>query len=299
MKRKLFQNSNQKINPFSHSSDNSQDFKYIKLSKNPRKKNKFKFNSIQKKDLFEDSDNNNMALTNESDNNENNNNKDKKVNCEKDNKKLIEKKKKELSSEELCDLFKKSSLKSTIIVDKNGNNNLDLEQKKIIEDYFNKKSTNTKNRNYNFKRSFRKISTQICKDNKLLFSRINHYKIPTIDTNNKTNIINIKKGNNNTKNNFNVKNVNFKGNCIKIKENLMEDNNKLSSKFKKMRSTQINQRLFIFDDNLIIEKENIKKEEKNEKNSIFENDSNTSFDSSFLGSSFDEDFYKNVSNIKK
>ena len=296
LKRKLFQNSNHKINPFSQSSYNNQDFKYIKLSKKPRKKSKFKFDSIEKNDLFEDSDiNNNMALTNESDNNENNNNKDKIMNSDKDNLKLVEKKKKELSCEELYDLFKKSSLKSTIIVDKNGNNNLDLEQKKIIEDYFNKKSINSKNPINNFKRSIRKIPIQIYKDNKLLFNRINHYKTSTIDTNDKTNSINIKNGNHN---NLNFNKVNSKNKSIQIKENLIEDHNKLSSKYKKMRSTQMNPCLFIFDDNLIIEKEIIKKEEKNEKNSIFENDSNISFDSSFLGSSFEEDFYKNLNNIK-
>ena len=299
-KRTLFHNSNKNVNPFSQSSENSQDFKYVKLAKKPRKKSKFKLDSIEKNDLFEDSYNNNMALTNESDNNENNiNNKDKKVNSDKDNQKLIQKKQKELSFEQLYDLFKKSSLKSTIIVDNNGNNNLDIEQKKIIEDYFNKKTTKTKKRVNNFTHSIRKISTQINKDNKLLFNRINHYKTSTIDTNDKTNSMNIKSGNHNVKNNLNVKNVKFKNNCIKIKENLMEDNKPLSSKFKKMRSTQINPCLFIFDDNLIIEKEIIKKEENNEKNSIFENDSNISFDSSFLGSSFDEDFYKNFNNIKQ
>ena len=293
LKKTLFHNSNKKINPFSQSSENSQDFKYIKLAKKPKKINTFKLDSIEKNDLFEDSSNNNMALTNESDNNENNNNKDNRVNSDKNNKKLIQKKQKELSFEQLYDLFKKSSLKSTIIVDNNGNNNLDLEQKKIIEDYFNKKSTN------NFKRSIRKISTQIYKGNKLLFNKINHYKTSTIDTNDKTNSYNIKHGNQNLKNNLNVKNVNFKNNCIKIKENLMEDNKELSTKFKKMRSTRINPCLSIFDDNLIIGKEIIKKEEKNDNNSIFENDSNISFDSSFLGSSFDEDFYKNFKNIKQ
>ena len=35
----------------------------------------------------------------------------------------------ELDLEQLCNLFKNSSLKSTIIVDKNGNNNLNDEQK--------------------------------------------------------------------------------------------------------------------------------------------------------------------------
>ena len=39
----------------------------------------------------------------------------------------------------------------------------------------------------------------------------------------------------------------------------------------------------------------MKKKEENEKNSIFEN-SSLSLDSSFLGSSLDDDFYKNFNN---
>jgi hypothetical protein len=83
----------------------------------------------------------------------------------------------------------------------------------------------------------------------------------------------------------------FKNNCVKIKENLLEDNNKFSSNYKKMKSTNI-ESFILLDDEKLIKKEKIKKDE-DENNSIFENESNNSFDSSFLGSSFDDDFYKN------
>ncbi len=292
LKQKFFQNSNKKINPFSESSERSHDLKFIKLTKiSSTKKAKMKLETLEKNDLFEDSDANNMALTNESDNNNNNdnNNKEKKRNSDKsNNNKNIPISQKEFEFEELYNVFKKSSLKSTIIIDNNGNNNLDFEQKKIIEDYFNKKTS--KNCINNFVRPIRKIPTQIYRDNNLIFNRINHYKNVNNNNNNKynPNTFNAKTSKNK---NLNINNMKFKNNCVKIKENLLEDNNKFSSNYKKMKSTNI-ESFILLDDEKLIKKEKIKKDE-DENNSIFENESNNSFDSSFLGSSFDDDFYKN------
>ena len=291
LKQKFFQNSNKKINPFSESSERSHDLKFIKLTKiSSTKKTKMKLETLEKNDLFEDSDVNNMALTNESDNNNNdNNNKEKKRNSDKsNNNKNIPISQKEFEFEELYNVFKKSSLKSTIIIDNDGNNNLDFEQKKIIEDYFNKKTS--KNCINNFVRPIRKIPTQIYRDNNLIFNRINHYK--NVNNNNNKynpNTFNAKTSKNK---NLNINNMKFKNNCVKIKENLLEDNNKFSSNYKKMKSTKIESFILLDNEKLIIKKGKIQKEE-DENNSIFENESNNSFDSSFLGSSFDDDFYKN------
>lgn len=60
---------------------------------------------------------NNILLTSESESNQNN----------------------KYDIEELCKLFKDSKLKSTIIMDNNGNNKLNSEQEKFIKDYLDKK----------------------------------------------------------------------------------------------------------------------------------------------------------------
>ena len=301
LKRKLFQTSNKKINPFSLTSDKNQDLKNPKINKlSTTKKVKINIDTdvIDKNDdLFEDSFGNNLVLTSESDTNDNNN---------KDNKdKLTEKNqnnKNGLGIKEICQLFKKSVLKSTIIVDDDGNNNLDFEQKKIIDDYFNKKANLIKNKkgintiNGDFKRQrIRKIPTQIYKDNNLLFNKLCHIKCSTIDCIDKT--VNL-----NSKKKSIIKNVNKKiiksknniikinNNALKIKEHYFGDKNKNNFDNNRIKSSKINAFILINDGN-------IKKREENEKNSIFEN-SSLSLDSSFLGSSLDDDFYKNFNTIK-
>ena len=292
--KKILQNSNKKVNPFISSSDKNQNTKYSKLSKFSTQKIKINLDFDEKNDkndLFEDSYVNNMALTSESDTNNYKGNKDN-INYKQNQN--------ELDFEELNNLFKKSSLKSTIIVDNNGNNNLDFEQKKIIIDYFNKKRNNVNNINNinnnkkylnNFQRSkTRKISTQIYRENNL-FNKIYRLKSATIDNINKS--INKNKKIEKNQNKNIIENQN-KNNYINLEINYDIDN-KNRKKYKKTKSTKINSCFFINN-----EKYNIKKEEKTkvekDKNSFLENNSHFSFDSSFLGSSMDEDFYKTLNN---
>ena len=61
-----------------------------------------------------------------------------------------------------------------------------------------------------------------------------------------------------------------------------------------MKTCLLVNKFLINDDNLVIEKENKKRKQETEKNSIFETSSDQSFNSSFLGSSFDDDFYQNL-----
>lgn len=293
LKKKILSNSNINVNPF-ELSELSHDLKCMKLSKTAnfqKSKSKAKNDVKIKENFFEDSYNNNIALTNGSDNNDNV--KIKNIKTDEYNNR------KQLDFEQLYSAFQKSDLKSTIIVDNNGNNNLDLEQKRIIDDYFNKKDNNNNNKKGILKKNrytkiIRKIPTQIYMDNKSFFKRINHLKTSNIDTSDKTNSIIKKCQNNKVNKNLNNNHVKFQNNnCLKIKENILED--KFSLKNKKMCSAQINPHILIDDEKLIVENI-ILKEDNYEKNSIFEDDSNNSFNSSFLDSSFDEDFYKNLNN---
>ena len=290
--KKILHNSNKKVNPFILSlekNEKNKDVKYTKLSKFSNQKTKINLDFDEKKDkndLFEDSYVSNMALTSESDTNNNKGNKENINTCQNQN---------ELGLDGIDNLFKKSSLKSTIIVDNNGNNNLDFEQMKIIKDYFDKKINNNNNVNNNkkyfnnFQRSkTRKISTQIFRDNNLFnkFYRLKSATIGNINTNND------KKMEKKFQNKYKIEGCSKgKNNFINI-ENNYDVENKNRKKYKKMRSTKINSCFFINN-----EKNNIKKEEKikvEENNSFLENNSHFSFDSSFLGSSMDEDFYKTL-----
>ena len=291
--KKILHNSNKKVNPFILSSEKNEKNKDLKFSKLKFSNKKIKINlefdeKKNKNDLFEDSYVSNMALTSESDTNNNKGNKENINTCKNQN---------ELGLDEINNLFKKSNLKSTIIVDNNGNNNLDFEQMKIIKDYFNKKINNNNNVNNN-KKSFnnfqrsktRKTSTQISKENNLI-NKFYHLKSATIGTINSNNEKKIEKK-------FQNKNrieacSKSKNNYINIENNYVVENKKIKI-YKKMKSTKLNSCFFINND-----KNNIKKEEKTkieENNSFLENNSHFSFDSSFLGSSMDEDFYKNLNN---
>ena len=85
---------------------------------------------------------NDILLTNESDSNHNDEN----------------------DFDTLCKMFQNSELKSTIILDNNGNSNLNNEDKKFIEDYLNKKETLKNNINK-------------CKINSIKVQNYNHNNI--------------------------------------------------------------------------------------------------------------------------
>lgn len=286
IKQKFFQYSNKKVNPFTLSSEKKKDSKPSKIAKiSISRKNKINLQNLEyneKDDLFEDSYINNIALTCESDTNEN-------IIQSKGNKEIINFKnnQNELKFDKNVDLFKKSALKSTIIVDDNGNNNLDCEQKKMINNYFHNKLAINKNKCFNnFTRPReRKISTQIYKDNKKLFNKICHMKSSTID-NKIDRICNINKK---LLKLSNKKPTNNKNNNLKMKkENNIEDKNK-SNTINKLQSfgnelLLINCEIYDIRNDLI----------EDEKNSVFEKTTNFSFDSSFLGSSADDDFYQKL-----
>ena len=140
--------------------------------------------------------------------------------------------------------FKSSKLKSTIIMDNDGNNNLDSEQKKFIMDCFDKKM---------------KLENDVKK------CKINN--------------------NNHTK----FKKINF----------IRSDRNKRFKTRQPMFSTNQNYKfkeLLKFEEQKNNEDFNINKShEEKDNNSIFENCSDKSFDSSFLGSSLaEEEFIQNL-----
>ena len=178
--------------------------------------------------------------------------------------------------EALFQIFKKSNLKSTIIMDNNGNNNLNLEQKKFIKDYFDKKEE---------------------LENNISQCKIQNIKVQKYNRNN----ILIKE-NLNSKTLDNIDEFKpMKSKIFKHKQKIHEKNksrNKLNKSSK--NNVEINLRKFfpdnmdnseeINDNNISFDKKN--KSENN--NSLFENCTNRSFDSSFLGSIMADDFFKNL-----
>ena len=112
-------------------------------------------------DIFDDSYLNNLLLTNGSDSNtyEQTNEVENKFPNGDDS-----------DYDHLFELFKKSNLlKSTIVIDKNGNNNLDLEQKKIIDNYFFKFNKGGRILNDYEENKINSIPVQKYKDNNKLF----------------------------------------------------------------------------------------------------------------------------------
>ena len=165
----------------------------------------------------------------------------------------------------LCNLFKSSNLKSTIVIDDKGNNNLNLEQKKFINDYFSQKDKKDKNK-------INTIPVQNYKENNKLFEQKTPY------------------------NNYNSK-VFFKKNYLTDKSlsNLKTNNETINKRrtqkiinHKKLQSTKIMvnvPKLFLF---------NIPKETPEiDNHSVFENCTNRSIDSSFLGSCVNDEFFQN------
>lgn len=159
--------------------------------------------------------------------------------------------------ETLCKMFQSSKLKSTIIMDNNGNSNLNNEEKKFIEDYLDKKE---------------KLENKIkkCKINSIKVQNYNH------------NDILLKQK---TSSNKSIKFKFMKNDFLTIDNNKRKISNKpiLYNKHKNKISD-------FFKFNGKSEDENEKADNDKENNSMFENCTNKSFDSSFLGSSLAEDF---------
>ena len=140
IKPKSFHYTNKNVNPFIQSSNKVHEIKYIKKEKLPNSQKVIsKIDTRGKNNLFENSFINSFLLTSQTDTN------DKKLQNNGNN---LKNNKKEYDTEEKGNIFKRTSLKS--IVDNNGNNNLVLEQKKIINDYFQKVNINTKINSKNF-----------------------------------------------------------------------------------------------------------------------------------------------------
>ena len=169
---------------------------------------------------------------------------------------------KEMDIEEPSNIFLDSKLKKVIIMDNQGNNNIDSEQKQFIKNCFDEKNKLEKNIK---QRKFASLKTMNFHVNNL--SKHKNYDIKAINSfrttkrintvKNKT--INIDKSNLFKKNSFGLKNL-----IIFVETKNKEDENK-----KKM-------------------------DEERENNSMFENCTNKSFDSSFLGSSMDDDLFKKI-----
>ena len=167
---------------------------------------------------------------------------------------------KEMDIEEPSNIFLDSKLKKVIIMDNQGNNNIDSEQKQFIKNCFDEKNKLEKNIK---QRKFASLKTMNFHVNNL--SKNKNYDIKAINSflttkrintvKNKT--INIGKSNLFKKNSFGLKNL-----IIFLETKNKEDENK-----KKI-------------------------DEERENNSMFENCTNKSFDSSFLGSSMDDDLFK-------
>ena len=110
-------NPKSKVNPFNENITHTNRQKIINHKKTKSSKNqKFQLDFLKLKEKGNPY-NNNLVISTEPDSKQN----------------------EEFDIEKLIDIFKSSKLKSTVIMDKNGNNNLNPEQKKFIKDYFDKK----------------------------------------------------------------------------------------------------------------------------------------------------------------
>ena len=181
--------------------------------------------------------------------------------------KETDKDKKNQDFETLCNLFQKSEFKSTIIMDNNGNNNLNLEQKKFINDYFDKKEKIQKNIN---ECKIQNIKVQSYnRNNILLKDKLNSKTIDNVKSTNKR-IFKKRQMTNKVKNNFNK---------------YLSSTNNIKIDARKLFLDDINNENLEFDIDT-------SSNEKNEGNSLFENCTGRSFDSSFLGSSMADEFFE-------
>ena len=234
-------------------SSKNQVFHFLTVNEN----NKYNDND------YDDSYINNILLTSESDSN--------KFISEKENNyfrtEIHEESPKNDEIEDLCKLFKQSNLKGTIVIDEKGNNNLNVEQKNIINNYFDKK--NKKNKKHS---KINSIRVQEYKGNKNIFQQ----NISNVKTFSKLSYNNIKN------------NINFDiNNGGKKKDRIIVHKKILSTKINNNESINLNE-------SLIIKNDKNKEKEKDEKditenNSIFE--TYRSIDSSFLGSSMGDVFF--------
>ena len=168
--------------------------------------------------------------------------------------------------DKLCDYFKQSNLKQTVIIDKKGNNNLDVPQNYFTTDYNYKNSI----KKINVKEKKRiPINKKFVSSTHVILNRKNIlHKIDILDNNN----------NNSSKANNKLKSLKAKKSIKKIKTII----------HKKLLSTKdiVPQKYF-----KIIKNEKEKDEQIiSEKNSIFEESTNKSMDSSFMNSSFNDFF---------
>lgn len=191
----------------------------------------------------------------------------------------INQNKEEYDIEALIKIFKSKSskLKKTIIMDNNGNNNLNSEQKQFIVDCFDKKEKLEKNVNK-------------YKINSIKVQKYNNNNISSKQNNNVINKIN-------KRINLKFKNINF--NFVHDYKNGMNtDRYRKINTRKHLLSTKDNTKFKEFF-NFEERKENdiinfYKSNDDKESNSIFENYNNKSFDSSFLDSSLAENFLENI-----
>ena len=254
-----------KKNPFNKDFIQSENPKFYTQKKiQSSKEQNLNFNLFKNKDInnkYENdiSDFNNVILNTESD--------------------TINQNKEEYDIETLIKLFKFKSekLKKTIIMDNNGNNNLNSEQKKFIVDCFDKKEkleNNIKN----------------CKINSIKVQKYNNNNIFSKQENTARNIVN-------RRINFKFKQNNF--NCNNEHRNMMNtDRSRKINTRKHLLSTKNNTKFKEFlnfeerkdNDNINFNKS----DDDKENNSMFENCTNKSFDSSFLDSSLAEDFLENI-----
>ena len=154
----------------------------------------------------------------------------------------------------LCDLFNKNSkLKTNIIIDNSGNNNLNPEQEKFIKKFLNKKE---------------KLGTDIqeCKINDVKVQNYNH-------------------------NNILLKTKNYPS--TKINRRIQNDIiNKRVQYYSSKDNNNLKDYLGIIPKTVRKNNRNINNDDEiKENNSVFEECTNKSLDSSFLGSSFAEDLF--------
>ena len=265
-KIKLFLNSvSENENPFSKPKELKSEIKK-KTRKNTifarQKINIKKFKT--KNDSFEDKDSyiNNALLASESGPNIYENN----INIERKKKKK-DKRKKEINT--FCKTFKNINQKYSINKDNQGNNNLNNKKKGIFANYsnFNKNKFIT---NYMVKTKINSIPIQKYKENKTLFTE----KYPLIDNSRcKRNIYKYYNNLKNSKKNTKIKSITQKK-ILYTKEAMDKIN--LKSEFPSQTKNDNNNY------------------NKMNNNSLFQNCTNESYDSSFLGSSLDDDFYHKI-----
>ena len=169
---------------------------------------------------------------------------------------------KEMDIEEPSNIFLDSKLKKVIIMDNQGNNNIDSEQKQFIKNCFdekNKLEKNIKQRKFTSLKTMNFHINNLSKHKNYDIKAINSFRTTKRINTVKNKTINIGKSNLFKKNSFGLKNL-----IIFLETKNKEDENK-----KKI-------------------------DEERENNSMFENCTNKSFDSSFLGSSMDDDLFKKI-----